>query len=123
MSYLETALRAVKQDQQPDERQKIRLVKKPQSSIFEEILGKNQHPKGTPEARQESLEETMAAILLDARNRIIETYKGRQYKPTDEIRQAENNIDDLYRQTKEGKASIAEFRAAVNQWETLISFG
>lgn len=85
-------------------------------------LWKNSCQQETPEARHESLEAVMTALLIGTRNRIIEMHKGRQYKATDEARQVESAVDGTYHQVLSGLAEIADFSQAVAAWETLSRF-
>jgi len=103
MSYLKTALKVVKQDQEPKTETKIRLVEK----------------KSLPmtEARLESLQAVMDAIILTSRDRIIEAHQGRQYKANDEIRKAEHEIEELQREVLTGQVQLADFQKAVKTWE------
>lgn len=101
MSYLQTALKIVKQDPEP-KTERIRLVEK----------------KALPmtEARRQSLQSVMDITILTARNRIIKAHKGRQYKATDESRTAEATIERLQHEVLNGQTSLAEYRAACERW-------
>jgi hypothetical protein len=102
MSYLKTALKVVKQDHKPEAELKIRLVEK----------------KSLPmtEARRQSLQTVMDATILTARDRIIESHKGRQFRATDESRKAEQEIERLQHEVLSGKSSLAEYRNACALW-------
>ncbi len=67
--------------------------------------------------RKISLEETLDTILYCTRDKIIELLKGKQYKPNAEIKQAEDEINRIYRAVLSGQGSLSEFQDAVNIWE------
>lgn len=98
MSYLQMALKAVKQERQSGEDPKIKLV------------------KAMTEVRRQSLEDVMTAILLDARNRIIETHQVRQYQAVERMKQMEQNIDRLWNEVMSGSAKLEDFRTACGNW-------
>lgn len=98
MSYLQTALKVIKHNDTQKPEHKIRLIE-----------------KQTREAP--SLEDTLDKIISETMDRIIKRHKGRQYQSNAEIRQAENEIDRIYRAVLEGQASLSEFQDAVNTWE------
>jgi hypothetical protein len=105
MSYLKTALKVVKQDHKPEAELKIRLVEK----------------KSLPmtEARRQSLQTVMDATILTARDRIIESHKGRQFRATDETRKAEASIEHLHQEVLNGQSSLAEYQTACERWARL----
>jgi hypothetical protein len=82
---------------------------------------KNPHPQGTLKARNESLQEVVDAILLTARDRIIEAQEGRQYKATDEIRKAEHEIEGLQKEVMSGQANLSDFREATERWARICT--
>lgn len=98
MSYLQTALKVVKKDTSGNPQPTIRLIE-----------------KQTP--RDKTIEDILDEIICTTMDRIIEMYKGRQYHATDEIRQAEDETDRIYKAVLQGQASIAEFQEKVNIWE------
>jgi len=104
MSYLQTALKVVKQDDAQKTESKIRLIE-----------------KQTP--RTKSIEDILDAILFSARDRISEAYKGKQYHATDEIRGIENEIDRLYKAVLKNQASLSDFQNACERWFLICKEG
>jgi hypothetical protein len=68
-------------------------------------------------------EEAMTAIILNARDRIIEVHKGRQYRASDEIRAAEREIERIQHDVMNGQAQLDDFQKAVNAWERVCNEG
>ena len=100
MSYLQLAREIVEREQERVET-KIRLV--------------------TPmsDARRRSLDDVMSVMLQGARDRIIVKRHGGQYKPTDETKQAEGEVDNVYKHVMDGDATLEDFREALRLWERL----
>ena len=106
MSYLQAALKVIKQEDIPKTEPTIRLIKKQTSMI-----------------RPESLEEVLNAIVLASCNRIIEALKGKQYRASDAIRKTEEDVNHLYHEVLNGQASLVEYQAACKRWERLFICG
>ena len=104
MSYLQEALKVIKHEDIPKTEPTIRLVKK-QTSMT---------------AWSESLEEMLNGIVLDSCNRIVESLNGKQYRASDEIRKAEEDVNHLYHEVLKSQASLAEYQAACQRWERLF---
>lgn len=69
------------------------------------------------EIHSEPLEETLDSILWTARDTIIKNLDGRQYKATAEVRNVEDEIASLYKETLSSQGSISEFQDACKRWE------
>ena len=63
------------------------------------------------------LEEILDSILWESRDRIIEAFKGRQYRASEEIREIEQKIDCIYNEVLQGQAKLEDFRNACLAWE------
>lgn len=125
MSYLQMALKAAKATTTGNERNElnekgksaeIRLAFEVDPCPGHSVIWQNPFPQGTPEARRQSLEGVMTAILLDARNRIIEACKGRQYHADEKTQQMELNIDRIWNEVISGSAKLEDFRTACGNW-------
>jgi hypothetical protein len=64
-------------------------------------------------------EEAMTVMILNARDRIIESHKGRQFRATDETRKAEASIEHLHQEVLNGQSSLAEYQTACERWARL----
>jgi hypothetical protein len=117
MSYLQEALKAVKQDQAAGIETKISLVKKALPAT--ESLWVNPHAQGSPNTRRQSLEEVMDAIVLTVRDRVVEAHKGRQFVSNDLIRHAEDRIEEVQEKVLTGETGLQHYSEAVKSWERL----
>lgn len=93
MSYLQTALKVVEKNRQEKTEPRIRLVEK-----------------------NKSIEEILDAILSDTMDRLNEAHDGRQYKPNAEIKQAEDEINRIYKAILGGSSNLSEFQDSCNKW-------
>lgn len=76
----------------------------------------NPYPQGTPEARRQSREDALTALLLDSRNQIIEACKGRHYHADEKTQQMKLNIDRIWNEVIAGSAKLEDFRTACGNW-------
>ena len=65
-------------------------------------------------------ESCLDAILSKSVDRIVQAHQGRQYHATAEIKQAEDEIDRIYKAVIEGQAGLSDFQDACNRWESLF---
>lgn len=118
MSYLQTALKVVKEDQNKREEPKIRLVSKKTAPIDqEEVIWRNPFPQGTPAARRHSLEELMTEILLSTRERSITNHQMKDNETSERSRNEEKDVDRLREDVIQGTASLADYRMACEKSE------
>ena len=63
-----------------------------------------------------SPEEIMDSILLEAKNRIVRVYKGKQCHQTNEIKTIEEEMGRIYRAVLDGQGSLSDFQSICQQW-------
>jgi len=85
-------------------------------------IWQNPYPQGTPEARQESLQQVMTAIWATTFDRVAAIWP-RGFMSTPEIRTAEIEIKRVQALVISGKGKIADFLVAVEAWELMVKQG
>lgn len=83
-------------------------------------IWRNPYPKGTPEARQESLLQIMMAILEPVFARVAAIWP-RGFVSTPEIRAAELEVEKVQSLVLSGKARISDFHRVVEYWELMVN--
>jgi len=76
-------------------------------------------PEVVNESRQRSLDTTMDAIMLSARDEVIASSNGKQFISNDEIAGIEGKITELRNKVLNGEAKLDAFRQAVLKWQEL----
>ena len=76
---------------------------------------RNPYPRGTPEARRESLLQIMTAIWETARDE-VKKKRPQGYTLTKSVLEAEDEVAVVYQYVLSGEALLAAFRRAVEKW-------
>lgn len=74
---------------------------------------------GITKGRKQSLEMIMAAIIAQALDEIANACRGKQFRSTDEIRQAEDKVTVIYKKIMNGEGKLQDFQSAVKLWRNL----
>ena len=100
----------------------IRSTEKTQPKANTKVIWRNPYPQGSPEVRQESLEQAMTAIWESTFDRVAAIWpKG--FVSTLRISTAEIEIERVQALILSAKAKIADFRQAVEAWERIVTQG
>jgi hypothetical protein len=87
-----------------------------------EAIWTNPRSQGTPEARSESLRQVMTAIWETTFDRVADAWP-RGFASTPEIRIADIEVGRVQALVLSGRASLRDFRRAVESWERIVRQG
>ena len=88
------------------------------SSVVNPIWN-NPYPQGSAEARQETLLQVMIAVTKRSFDNIAMIWP-RGFVSTQEIFGAESEAERVQRLVMNGKATLKDYRTAVEAWETIV---
>jgi|SRR5208283_824963 len=92
----------------------------PEREINTTVIWSNPYQQGTPEAREESLQQIMTAIWESTFDRVKVVWP-RGFVSTPEIRAAEIEIERVRSLVLSGKAKLADFQQAIEAWKGSLS--
>jgi hypothetical protein len=92
------------------------IVEKPETV---DAIWQNPYAPGSIEARRESLQQVMAAVLITTFDRVAAMWP-QGFVSTPEIRAAEIEIKRVQSLVLSGRGRIADLRQALERWERII---
>jgi len=69
--------------------------------------------------RQQSLEAIMEDVVAQTLDEIATSCNGKQFKSSEPIRKAEDNVTAIYKKVIDGGSKLDEFKNAVNKWKEI----
>lgn len=69
--------------------------------------------------RQQSLEAIMEDVVAQTLEEIAQGCNGKQFKSSEPIRKAEDNVTAIYKKVIDGEGKLDEFKNAVNKWKEI----